>query len=196
MIKEGRTINGIRVGRAESTKLIPIDSDRLSTELKKRGISKTEASLRLMRSRSFFNNVLYQNGVTQITMERIESILGIPPEAYLLQQEPEAVAELAAPKEGCISPSASGLEDKLERIAAALEALASVPSVQIFRVERCVLLLKQMMCYGMCQYKDFRDKAEQYGFSEDEIKQAIYQSGASQELKGGKDIWLRSARTS
>lgn len=195
MNEQGRTVNGVKVGRADGTRLIPIDSARLAAELRKRGLSKAEASSRLMRSKTFINNILYQNGVTKTTMKGIESVLGIPPETYLLRQEPKAEPEEKGTGLEDAPPTLrlAGVEDRLERIAVALERLTSVPGIEISRVERCALLLKQMMCYGMCPYDDFRRKAEGYGFTEDEIKQAIYQSCAVQELKGGKDIWLRRA---
>lgn len=184
--------DGIRVGRTKNSRLVPIDSAKLNEELCKRGLSKTSASRKLMRSGAYFNNIMYQNGVTKTAIEQIETVLGIPPESYLLKPEKEPEPESVSAPEA-IEPPASlvGVEHQLSRIADALEILASVPAVSITRVERCTLLLKQMLVYGTCLFNDFEKRAEAYGFTAEEIKESVRLAGASKELKNGKDMYLR-----
>lgn len=185
-------VNGIRVGRNENTRLVPIDSAKLHAELKKRGLSKIEASKKLMRSKSYFNNILWQNGATKTAVEQIESVLGIPPESYLLKTDAEQKPESNPDQENVATPvDLERVEHQLARIADSLEVLASVPAVSITRVERCTLLLKQMLCYGTCLFNDYEKKAEAYGFTAEEIKESVRLSGASKELKNGKDMYLR-----
>ena len=187
-----RNVNGIKVGRTKNSRLVPIDSAKLAAELDKRGLSKVSASRKLMRSGAYFNNIMYQNGVTKTAIEQIESALGIPPEAYLLKPEKEPEPESVSAPEAIEPPARLGVvELQLSRIADALEILASVPAVSITRVERCTLLLKQMLVYGTCLFNDFEKKAEAYGFTADEIKESVRLAGASKELKNGKDMYLR-----
>lgn len=185
-------VNGIQVGRTKSSRLVPIDSAKLAAELDKRGLSKASASRKLMRSGAYFNNIMYQNGVTKIAIEQIESVLGIPPESYLLKPEKEPEPESVSAPDAIEPPAIlGGVELQLSRIADALEILASVPAVSITRVERCTLLLKQMLIYGTCLFNDFEKRAEAYGFTADEIKESVRLAGASKELKNGKDMYLR-----
>lgn len=185
-------VNGIQVGRAESTRLVAIDSGKLSGELEKRGLSKADASRKLMRSKSYFNNILWQNGATKVAIEQIESVLGIPPETYLLETAEDPETEInSAPDAPELPADRSGVERQLSRIADALEVLASVPAVSITRVERCTILLKQMLCYGVCLFNDYENKAKSYGFTAEEIKESVRLAGASKELKNGKDMYLR-----
>lgn len=185
-------VNGIKVGRTKNSRLVPIDSAKLAAELDKRGLSKANASRKLMRSGAYFNNIMYQNGVTKTAIEQIESVLGIPPEAYLLKPDKEPEPESVSAPEAAEPPvSSGGVELQLSRIADALEILASVPAVSVTRVERCTLLLKQMLVYGTCLFNDFERRAEAYGFTADEIKEAVRLAGASKELKNGKDMYLR-----
>ena len=185
-------VNGIRVGRAKNFRLVPIDSAKLAAELDKRCLPKVSASRELMRSSSYFNNIMYQKGVTKTAIEQIESVLGIPPEAYLLKPEKEPEPESVSAPEAAEPPAGfAGVEHQLSRIADALEILASVPAVSVTRVERCTLLLKQMLVYGTCLFNDFEKRAEAYGFTAEEIKEAVRLAGASKELKNGKDMYLR-----
>ena len=185
-------VNGIQVGRTKNSRLVPIDSAKLAAELDKRGLSKVSASKKLMRSNAYFNNIMYQNGVTKTAIEQIESALGIPPEAYLIKTEKEPEPESVSATEAAEPPaSLCGVELQLSRIADALEILASVPAVSITRVERCTLLLKQMLVYGTCLFNDFEKRAEAYGFTAEEIKESVRLAGASKELKNGTDMYLR-----
>lgn len=185
-------VNGIKVGRTKNSRLVPIDSAKLAAELDKRGLSKVSASRKLMRSGAYFNNIMYQNGVTKTAIEQIETVLGIPPESYLLKPEKEPEPESVSTPEATEPPISSvGVELQLSRIADALEILSSVPAVSITRVERCTLLLKQMLVYGTCLFNDFEKRAEAYGFTSEEIKESVRLAGASKELKNGKDMYLR-----
>ena len=185
-------VSGIKVGRTKSSRLVPIDSAKLAAELDKRGLSKVGASRKLMRCNTYVNNILLQNGVTKTAIEQIESVLGIPPESYLLKPEKEPEPESVSAPEAAESPvSSGGAELQLSRIADALEILASVPAVSITRVERCTLLLKQMLIYGTCLFNDYEKRAEAYGFTVDEIKESVRLAGASKELKNGTDMYLR-----
>lgn len=185
-------VNGIEVGRTKNSRLVPIDSAKLAAELDKRGLSKVGASRKLMRCNTYFNNILLQKGVTKTAIVQIETVLGIPPEAYLLKPEKEPEPESVSAPEAAESPvSSGGVEHQLSRIADALDILSSVPAVSITRVERCTLLLKQMLVYGTCLFNDFEKRAEAYGFTVEEIKESVRLSGASKELKNGKDMYLR-----
>lgn len=185
-------VNGIQVGRSENSRLIPIDVDKLKQELDRRRLSKAEASRQLIRSKSYFNNIIYQRGVTKSASEQIERVLGIPPEAYLLKPREEQKPESNPDQEKVVTPvDLERVEYQLARIADALEILASVPAVSVTRVERCTLLLKQMLVYGTCLFNDFEKRAEAYGFTAEEIKEAVRLAGASKELKNGKDMYLR-----
>lgn len=185
-------VNETRVGKANSTRLVPIDPAKLAAELDKRGLSKVGTSRKLMRCNTYFSNIMFQKGVTKTAIKQIESILGIPPESYLLKPEKEPEPESASTPEAAEPPVSSvGVELQLSRIADALEILASVPAVSITRVERCTLLLKQMLIYGTCLFNDFEQRAESYGFTAEEIKEAVRLAGASKELKNGKDMYLR-----
>lgn len=185
-------VNGIQVGRTKSSRLVPIDPAKLAAELDKRGLSKVGASRKLMRCNTYFSNILLQKGVTKTAIEQIESVLGIPPEAYLVKLEQEPEPESVSAPEAAEPPARlDGVELQLSRIADALEILASVPAVSITRVERCTLLLKQMLIYGTCLFNDFEQRAEAYGFTVEEIKESVRLAGASKELKNGKDMYLR-----
>ena len=185
-------VNGIQVGKSKSSRLVPIDSAKLAAELDKRGLSKVAASRKLMRCNTYFSNILLQKGVTKTAIEQIDSVLDIPPEAYLLKPEQEPEPESVSAPEAAESPvSSGGVELQLSRIADALEILASVPAVSVTRVERCTLLLKQMLVYGTCLFNDFEKRAEAYGFTAEEIKESVRLAGASKELKNGKDMYLR-----
>lgn len=185
-------VNGIEVGRTKNSRLVPIDSAKLAAELDKRGLSKVGASRKLMRCNTYFNNILIQNGVTKTAIEQIEAVLGIPPESYLLKPDKEPEPESVSAPEAAEPPASfGGVELQLSRIADALEILSSVPAVSITRVERCTLLLKQMLVYGTCLFNDFEKRAEAYGFTAEEIKEAVRLAGASKELKNGKDMYLR-----
>lgn len=185
-------VNGIQVGKSKSSRLVPIDSAKLDEELHKRGLSLVCASRKLMRSNTYFSNILWQNGVTKTAIKQIESVLGIPPEVYLLKPEKEPEPESVSAPEAAEPPARfDGVEYQLSRIADALEILASVPAVSITRVERCTLLLKQMLIYGTCLFNDYEKKAEAYGFTAEEIKESVLLAGASKELKNGKDMYLR-----
>ena len=185
-------VNGIKVGRTKNSRLVPIDSAKLNEELCKRGLSLVCASRKLMRSNTYFSNILWQNGVTKTAIKQIETVLGIPPEAYLLKPEKEPEPESVSAPEAIEPPAGfGGVELQLSRIADALEILASVPAVSVTRVERCTLLLKQMLVYGTCLFNDFEQRAESYGFTAEEIKEAVRLAGASKELKNGKDMYLR-----
>ena len=145
-----------------------------------------------MRCNTYFNNILLQNGVTKTAIRQIEPVLGIPPESYLLKPDKEPEPESVSVPEAAEPPAISvGVELQLSRIADALEILASVPAVSITRVERCTLLLKQMLVYGTCLFNDFEKRAEAYGFTAEEIKESVRLAGASKELKNGKDMYLR-----
>lgn len=122
------SVNGIQVGRTENSRLVPIDSGKLAAELEKRGISKADASKKLMRSKAYFSNILWQNGVTKTAAEQIETVLGIPPQAYLLEMEkmekepePETNSDLETTE---LLAHLSGVEQQLSRIADALEILS------------------------------------------------------------------------
>ena len=185
-------VNGIQVGKSKSSRLVPIDSAKLAAELDKRGLSKVGASRKLMRCNTYVNNILLQNGVTKTAIEQIESALGIPAESYLLKPEKEPEPESVSVPDAAEPPARlDGVEYQLSRIADALEILASVPAVSITRVERCTLLLKQMLVYGTCLFNDYEKKAEAYGFTADEIKESVLLAGASKELKNGTDMYLR-----
>lgn len=185
-------VNGIQVGKSKSSRLVPIDPAKLAAELDKRGLSKVGASRKLMRCNTYFSNILFKKGVTKTAIEQIESVLGIPPEAYLLKPDKEPEPESVSVPEAAEPPARlDGVEYQLSRIADALEILASVPAVSITRVERCTLLLKQMLIYGTCLFNDFEQRAEAYGFTADEIKESVRLAGASKELKNGKDMYLR-----
>lgn len=185
-------VSGIEVGRTKNSRLVPIDSAKLAAELDRRGLSKVSASKKLMRSNTYFSNILWQNGVTKTAIEQIETVLGIPPEVYLLKPEKEPEPESVSAPEAIEPPAGlAGVEIQLSRIADAMEILASVPAVSITRVERCTLLLKQMLVYGTCLFNDFEKRAEAYGFTVEEIKESVLLAGASKELKNGTDMYLR-----
>ena len=185
-------VNGIQVGKSKNSRLVPIGPAKLAAELDKRGLSKAGASRKLMRCNTYFSNILFKKGVTKAAIVQIETVLGIPPETYLLKPEKEPESESVSAPEAAEPPaSLGGVELQLSRIADALEILASGPAVSITRVERCTLLLKQMLVYGTCLFNDYEKKSEAYGFTAEEIKESVRLAGASKELKNGKDMYLR-----
>lgn len=67
------------------TKVMKIDGEKLTEELKKRGVSKSTASKEIGMGENYLSNVTHRNKITQIGAIALQKVYNIDPEAYELK---------------------------------------------------------------------------------------------------------------
>ena len=79
-----------------------------------------------------------------------------------------------------------------ERVAVLEQKIAQKP-ITVSEQEQIVLLLQQMLKFGQCEERAFKDKAKSYGFSKELMDFAIDNLKLKRDVVNGK-VWLGSGK--
>lgn len=177
----------------------PFSPEGLKSQAKEKGLT----LVRLSTEMGFQKNYLARCGSDGLMSRAAYDLLvlkyGFDPERLAPPPEPEEALETET-KLAEEAALASGVNDRnlaaLERIAAALEAIATNPAPDaptLTKLERCTLLVKQMTCYGGCLKSDFEGKAFSHDMGVEIQKTAIQLAGLTEGQKNG-ETWLSRTR--
>lgn len=172
--------------------LVPIDGDKLRARIARTGKPLSTLSVELGHGRSYLNDNIRYGRMNKYALDLLAEKCGFSAEAVILPEpepetEPEPEPEQEPATEPECQPVTDGIERQLARIADALEKLAEMPALS--GIERCVLLLNQMVCYGGCKRMDFVRKAKECGFGADTQEIAMRIADVKCEMRNGVE-WL------
>lgn len=163
-----------------SNYLVPINSDKLRKMLAKTGKPLTTLSVELGRGKSYVNDALRLGRMNKYALKLLADMCGFAVVDVTPQPEPDEPHEDAGVKP-------DGVEAQLARIADALEVMLNV--LALTKVERCTLLLQQMVCWGGCKRADFESKAHECGMEPEVQDIAIRTAGVKCRMNNGVE-WL------
>lgn len=170
--------------------MVQVDAKKVRAALNEKGIPLTKASYAAgYKAKNSLATCLSRGEIPEINFRLLCLTYGLDPET--LKAAPPT-SEADAPEDKPVTGN-TGIETQLARIADALEAIVTTPDFAekptLTKIERCVLLLKQMTCYGGCQRADFEAKALEYGMSPEMQDMAIRMTKLKPTTKNGAD-WL------
>lgn len=173
--------------------MVKINAQKVKAALAEKGITQAKASYAAgYKTKNSLGTCLSRGEIPELNFRLLCLTYGLDPEelktAPLTPEEPVP--------EGKTVTGNTGIEAQLARIADALEAIATTPNAPnageaptLTKIERCVLLLKQMTCYGGCPHKDFEAKALEYGMPSEMQDMAIRMTAIKRTTRNGCD-WL------